>query len=219
MRVQAFIPVLLLSWPGFAANASAQPLPTCVPETDPATPVDTVCTFTRDAAVYFGTLSVVGAPSPAQDFVEFTDLISDGLRSHLQADPLVDSRVQSAAPSFVRLFQTNIEWVIGAPPPDNFPAQQNLLDDYAAAAAALDALFGPGTLTFSSAVLDYMPTYVLDSFVNPATAQFDFSARLSLFEQNAVYTVDNAVPVPEPGTFALVGIALAGLGWLRKERA
>jgi hypothetical protein len=106
----------------------------------------------RELGVWFGTLTVDGAPGLSQDFLELTALVSDDLIGFIDADSAVDSRVTAAlSPGGIwSNSQTGFEWVFDPkyvnpdpsqlptelhPLPD-LPAQQNLIDAYTAMALA-----------------------------------------------------------------------------------
>ena len=189
--------------------------------------------FDRELSVWFGTLFVVGAPAPSQDFVRLSDRISDGLRTAFEGDASVDGRVGPVLSSWVNVLQTNVEWVLEqSPAPDNFPALQNLLAAYTGAALTLQAMFGPGFLTTTTPVMsareyllttfishEFGPVFVGDSD-NPisvgvagqvVTSTNNFIAQARYFAQNATWTRQSTV-VPEPSTLALFGLALGLFG-------
>lgn len=115
------------------------------------------------------------------------------------------------------------------PQPANLPAQQNLLDAYAAAAAAL---FGPGILTPGTASPAGMASYLLTriettedgpvfagtvddpvtvgSLGDTVIVTNDFAAVVHYFNQNTTWTLD-ATAAPEPSSVALLLAALGGL--------
>jgi hypothetical protein len=104
-----------------------------------------VCTYTREFDAWFGTLTATGAPAQSANFLQLGDVITDGFRIQIQNDPAVDARVQGGLATWV-VEGTNVEWVTGTPPPAGFPAKQNLLNDYATAATALQGVLGSGDL-------------------------------------------------------------------------
>jgi hypothetical protein len=197
--------------------------------------------FDRQFDVWFGTLTVAGAPGVMLDFVELTDRLSDDLIAAIDGDASVDARVRtalSAGGPWSNAGQTGIEWVLGSnPPPDNFPAQANLANAYAAAALAL---FGPGSLTLlGPGALLTQSNYLMGTFQSIETAPVvvgdtdnpflfgndgdtvlvneNFVAEARYFQQDAVWTPAPA-PIPEPGTIGLTLLGLAGLRAARRRR-
>lgn len=189
--------------------------------------------FERDLDIWFGTLTVVGGPAFSGDFVELDDRIAQGLRLSIQQDLFVDVRVRTELTnndSWVNPGQTDIDWVLGQnPPPANLPAQQNLLDAYAATAAAL---FGSGTLTPGAASSAGMAPYLLTSIettepgpvaagteANPVTVGSEgdtvivtneFAGIVHYFNRDAAWTL-TPTRVPEPETLWLLALGIAAL--------
>lgn len=203
---------------GVAGGAQGAPICT----SDPTGAVDEICSNTRDLGIWFGTLSVVGAAAPAQDFVQPTDRIAVTLEANIQFDQTVDPRVKAGISPYVDPIAA-VEWVLGAP--QNLPAQQNLLDAYSAAVAALDAAFGPGTLAVGGVSMVNERDYILASTTGAELIDggifrivtTNYVAHASFFEQNATYTVRPGT-VPEPGTLALLAGCLVA-GWaVRRPR-
>jgi hypothetical protein len=139
---------------------------------------------------------------------------------NLQADPGIDVRVTQGMQPFVDS-TVGVEWVL-ANVLENLPAEQNLLSAYVAAAAALDGLFGPGTLTFggtTSAEANYVlasAAFLCEPWnIGCVAGEFitdqEYRAQINMFAQNAVWRLDSfetPLPVPEPATIALVSLGL-----------
>lgn len=215
-----------------SAVVNAAPVPVCTAN-PPGGEIAVSCSFTRAMDFWFGTLTVQGAVAPSQDFFRSTDHFTNILGFAIQADSTVDARVVSGMSPYVDLSGA-IEWVIGAP--ENLPAQQNLLADYAAADAALDALFGPGTLSLAPVAatnanyqlalvlifcpIDSSPPACDGSAEEFFLADVAYRAQVNMFEQNAVWTLDTppATQVPEPVTVGLLGLGFVSLAMLRRRR-
>lgn len=120
--------------------AGAVPVTSCTDMTDGA-----VCTLTREMSFWYGTLTVVGAPASEQSFLSSTDHVSITLSDAINLDSSVDPRVIADLAPFVLPSVGGIEWVLADP--ENLDANGSLLSSYAAAAASLESLFGPGTLS------------------------------------------------------------------------
>lgn len=181
------------------------------------------CTYTRALDAWYGTLTVAGAPSPAQDFLELTDHISFSVANGIAGDASVDSRVKNNLWPWLNA-QTDIDWVLAAS--ENLPAQQNLLNDFAAAGTALDTLYGPGLLSVAPLPAPAgTAAYTLASWAiqidcgNGNTCQQDNigNAQVSYFNLDALWTAPPAQSVPEPGTLALLGLGVAGLAARRRK--
>jgi len=200
VRVLALLSVLL-----FTGAASFAETISC----NGARPTE-VCTHTRDVTIWFGTLTVVGAPAGNVDVVQLTDHIIGTLGGQIFNDPAQDARVRNGLGPWVNA-QTDIEWITGAS--ENLPAQQNLLDAFAAAAASLNATHGTGTLTILPSALNHGP--VVYNIVNWTTQASDplftdhiGNANVTVFEQNAVWTAPSRAAAPAASPLMLSAMAL-----------
>lgn len=147
---------------------------------------------------------------------QLTDLVSDTPQLLIQFDPTVDARVRNGIAAWLDPAPTNIEWVLGLPgfpgAPNNFPAQQNLLDAYAAADASLDSLFSPGILLLGTLITGQR-NYFMDILPGGCpggdpSCQAEFFGRFNFFEQNDV-DGRRLRPGPEPASILLMASGLA----------
>jgi hypothetical protein len=204
--------------------------------------IDATRLVDRDLGVWFGTLSIVGVLADSQSFVTLTEIISPEVKDAIDNDPTADARITANLPdAYLNPAQSGIEWAIEG---DHFalpslPAEQDLVAAYLSAALALEALYGPGSLTLGDVAamttasyllgsfdtIEFSPVFVgdsdnpvvLDPFQN-VTIHNTFAANVQYFERNAVWTADLApTPVPEPGTIGLLLTGLAGLTAARRR--
>lgn len=196
-----------------AAPAHAGPL-VCGP-IDPDPP-NQMCVASREVSFFVGMLEVAGVAAPNIDLVWSSDFVTTTVRTRMLDDPATDPRLTAA--SIAPLIEdtlNDVAWVLAGP--DNLPSA------FLARAAALDALYGPGTLVPGAATLLRGPIpYVLSQFTtffegDPACGPLQicevtntYSALVSVYEQNAVWTLD-ATAVPEPSSIVLLLAALGGL--------
>ena len=211
VRVLALLSVLLLtSAAAFAGTISC----------DGARPTEH-CTHTRDVTIWFGTLTVVGVPDPNVDAVQLTDHITGTLAGDIFSDPAQDARVRNGLGPWVDPLTADIDWVDSAS--QNLPAQQNLLDAFAAAAASLNATHGAGTLTILPSALNHGPVvYTLASWSSMDPSDNHIidhigNANVTAFEQNAIWTVQSraAAPALTPFMIGVVALLLLMLGLRR----
>ena len=175
-----------------------------------------ICTHTRDVAIWFGTLSVVGAPGANVDIVQLTDTITGTLAGQIFNNPAEDARVRIGVGPWIDNTITDIDWVDA--PSQNLPAQQNLSDAFAAAAASLNAAYGTGTLTILPAALGHGPlVYNIANWTtqNPVpgdgtvTVDNVGNANVTAFEQNAIWTASRtAAPALKPIMLGVVTVLL-----------
>jgi len=207
VRVLALLSVLLLTGAAsFAETISC----------NGARPTE-ACTHTRDVTIWFGTVTVVGAPGGFQDYIELTDHITGTLAGDIFNDPAQDARVRNGLGSWVNA-QTDIEWITGAS--ENLPAEQHLLDDFAATAASLNVTHGTGTLTILSSALNHGPiVYTLANWssLDPSDNHLidhTGNANVMAFEQNAIWTAPSraAAPALAPFMIGVVALLLLMLG-------
>jgi len=183
-----------------------------------------VCTHTRDVTIWFGTLTVVGAPGPNVDVVQLTDTIAFSVANGICGDPAQDARVCNGLGPWVDPLTADIDWVDSAS--QNLPAQQNLLDAFAAAAASLNATHGTGTLTMLSSPLNHGTfTYTIANWTTTAPPPDNFldnigNANVTAFEQNAIWTAPSraAAPALTPFMTGVVALLLLMLGLRRMNR-
>ena len=168
----------------------------------------TTCTYTRNVTIWFGTLTVVGVSAANVDVVQLTDTISGTLANAIAIDPAQDTRVRNGLGPWLDNSITDMDWVTA--PSQNLPAQQKLLDAFAAAAASLNAAHGPGTLTILPSALNNGPVvYTLTTW---ATTQNDLiinnigNANVTAFEQNAIWTAPGAAVSIPTLTPLMVGV-------------
>lgn len=100
-------------------------------------------------------------------------------------------------------------------------------------AGSFPALVGPSLVDWSSLTVEGNEEFWLgaqtregNAGLNPwtglgwARARFDDNGQLTLLDSAMGYNVDTLVvgAVPEPGTWALMGLGLLGLGWAQQRR-
>jgi PEP-CTERM motif len=198
---------------GLTATASAGTI-TCIAQE---------CTHTRDVTVYFGTLTVIGAPASNVDLVSFSDTITGTLAGQIFNDLSVDARVRNGLAPWIDGVTTDIDWVDAAS--QNLPAQTNLLNGYAAQAATLDGTYGAGYLNVLSSSVDLGPvTYTIATWFTEesgcgGTCQIKNTgnASVTFYLQDATWTAP-AAAVPEPGTLPLLFSGLACVALLARRR-
>lgn len=185
-----------------------------------ATPIE----FQRAVGAYYGTVAVFESGSPQAvsrtDVVELTDYITDGMRIQLEnlAPPCdgycgpVDARVIAALEGWVDLGLTNVDWTLASP--DGLPATLRFDTAVSALSSGALSVVDPGFQFLGTARL------LGESFIDPTTAEpVNFYGVFSFYERNVSITQpSSAVPVSEPATLALVGIALAGLAGRARVR-
>lgn len=218
------LPLLALLASAFLPGSAFALAISCVP--------GSTCTYTRALDVWYGTGTAVDAGGnllSTQDFLELTDHVTGSGAGVIFNDANVDPRVKNNLGPWVNA-QADIDWVLAAS--ENLSAQPNLLNDFAAAAAALDTLYGPGLLsvaplptpagTATYTLADW--TIMVDPGVNGCTNTLGWceqtnigNAQVSYFNLDALWTAPPAHSVPEPGTLALLGVGVAGLAWRRRR--
>ncbi len=192
------------------------------------------CKYRRDVTIFFGTFTVIGPAVPDSDIVELSDTITGTLAGQIYNDSAQDPRVRVGVGAFIDPLIDQHDWLVAAP--QNLPAQQNLLDQYAALAGSLAATYGPGSLQIGAAALNLGPREynianwttqeagsgsvdVVDDVFHThgtvVTTQHSGYADVTAFEQNATWTLKTTA-VPEPGTSALLAAGLFGLVLLRR---
>jgi hypothetical protein len=205
--------------------------------------VEAIRIVDRDVDLWFGTLSVMGVDAPSYDFLQLSNLVVDDLRAAIEGDAATDARLKNNDALWTPWIQPNmsgIEWVLEEPSSPPLNARQNLLDAYTAAAALLEASFGPGSLTFpdfASSAASYLlgtfdsvevaPVLVGDTDEpmlfgdegHAVTIHNNFFGNVHYFVQNATWTARAPTSVPEPNTISLLAGGLIAFGILRRRRA
>lgn len=203
-----FAGLLLLAAPVRAGSLVCGPI-------DPrGSQANQTCAANREVSFFVGVLDVAGVAAPDIDLVWSSDFVTTTVQSRMLDDPATDPRLASdATDPFIDDSLNTVQWVLAGP--------GNLPSGFLASAAALDALYGPGTLVPGAATLLRGPTaYVVAQFttfeVDPACPQAicevtnTYSALVNVYEQNAVWTLD-ASAVAELSSIALLSAALGGL--------